>query len=119
MKAGLVFLFVLFVGQSLLAQNLIKARSGEVKYNITKPGLDSARSVISSENRVALVIGNKNYKMVPLQNSVNDANDLADLLTRKNFEVIKVLDGTRLEIREAIKKFSSKIEFSKREEALA
>jgi uncharacterized caspase-like protein len=109
MKASLVFLFVLIMGQSMLAQNLIKARSGEVKYNITKQGLDSARSITSSENRVALVIGNRNYKTAPLQNSVNDANDLADLLTRKNFEVIKVLDGTRLEIREAIKKFSSKI----------
>lgn len=109
MKVSLVFLLIVFIAPGVVAQNLIKARSGEVQYNITRKGLDSTRIAGTQESRIALVIGNRSYKIAPLQNSVNDANDLADLLTRKNFEVIKVIDGTRLEIREAIKLFSSKI----------
>lgn len=109
MKVFLVFIFGLTIAPSLLAQNLLKVRSGQVNYNITSDRLDSLKATSSTENRVALVIGNKSYKFGPLQNAVNDANDLSEILVKKNFEVIKVIDGTRLEMREAIKEFSRKI----------
>jgi uncharacterized caspase-like protein len=108
MRALIVFILVLVPALSL-AQNLIKARSAEVNYNITPKRQDSIQASRSDEVRIALVIGNKNYKIGPLQNAVNDANDLSNLLERKKFTVIKVIDGTRLEMREAVKQFSAKI----------
>jgi uncharacterized caspase-like protein len=90
------------------SQQIIKLRSNEVRYDISRQQQVS-KAESASESRIALVIGNKNYRTGPLSNTVNDANDLADLLTRKNFEVIKVIDGTRLEIRDAIRKFVTKI----------
>jgi len=48
-----------------------------------------------AEKRVALVIGNAAYRSVaPLLNPRNDANDVAASLTRLNFSVNKVIDGT-------------------------
>jgi hypothetical protein len=45
--------------------------------------------------RVALVIGNSDYKNVsPLENPGNDANDVAVTFERLGFEVLKVKDGT-------------------------
>ena len=42
----------------------------------------------ASEQRVALVIGNSNYKDSPLLNPVNDARDMAQTLRSLGFEVI-------------------------------
>ncbi len=93
----------------VFAQTVIKAKSDEGIYSITGIEKDSTTSAKSSEKRFALVIGNKNYKIAPLQNSINDANDLAELLKQKNFEVEKVMDGTRLEMRNAVRAFTAKI----------
>jgi uncharacterized caspase-like protein len=90
-------------------QTLLKARSDEGTYNITSLSKDTTTAADASEKRIALVIGIKNYKVSPLQNSVNDANDLANLLASKNFTVVKVIDGTRLELREAVRKFAGAI----------
>lgn len=105
----------LFVAAMLLAlttvgaaQQMIKARSGEQVYNIAATTADSTTRP-AEERKIALVIGNKNYPVSPLQNSVNDANDLAELLKQKNFEVHKVIDGTRLEMRNAVRQFTEKI----------
>jgi hypothetical protein len=52
-----------------------------------------AESALAS--RVALVIGNNNYKNVAvLDNPGNDANDVGAALERLGFEVVKVRDGT-------------------------
>lgn len=65
----------------------------------------------SSQKRVALVIGNANYSSnALLQNPVNDANAMADVLTELNFEVIKVLDGDYEKIKNTIYEFGSKIQ---------
>ena len=62
------------------------------------------------EKRYALVIGNSHYKNVaPLKNSVNDANDMAAELTNSKFEVIKVIDGSYEQMRDAYKKFHEKL----------
>jgi len=108
-RVSLVLALLLSISTKPFAQSVIKARSAAGNYNISKATLDSARSENANEKRVALVIGNKTYKVGPLQNPENDANDLTALLTRKQFEVIKVIDGSKLEMREAIKAFSKKV----------
>ncbi len=59
------------------------------------------------EKRYALVIGNGDYKNgVPkLPNPVNDARDIASLLTQLEFEVIHITNATYPEVREGVRKF--------------
>jgi hypothetical protein len=59
-----------------------------------------------AEKRVALVIGNASYRNVtPLLNPRNDANDIAASLTRLNFSVSKVIDGTFDDMRRPMLQF--------------
>jgi uncharacterized caspase-like protein len=108
MKA--IFLsFLAIVSMSSVAQTLIKAKSDEENYSITKIQGTAVLPAGAVEKRYALVIGNKDYKVGPLPNAGNDANDLSELLKQKNFEVQKVIDGTRLEMRNAIRDFANKL----------
>ena len=52
------------------------------------PGAPAA----SNEARVALVIGNSNYKSAPLRNPANDAKAVADKLQGLGFKVTLKLD---------------------------
>ncbi len=65
--------------------------------------------------RVALIIGNKNYTHVsPLQNTLNDAQDMANLLRNKGFEIISVFDAkTKRDIREAVLRFNNSLKGQK------
>jgi uncharacterized caspase-like protein len=59
-----------------------------------------------AEKRVALVIGNVAYRNVaPLINPRSDANDIAASLTRLNFSVNKLIDGTFDDMRHALLQF--------------
>jgi tetratricopeptide (TPR) repeat protein len=73
-------------------------------------GEPSLAEQFKDEKRYALVIGNSHYKNVaPLKNSVNDANDIAAELINSKFEVIKVLDGSYEQMRDAYKRFHEKL----------
>jgi hypothetical protein len=59
-----------------------------------------------AEKRVALVIGNGAYRNVTqLPNPRNDASDIAASLTRLNFSVSIVMDGTFDDMRRALLQF--------------
>src|SRR5574341_637226 len=47
------------------------------------------QAVASPERRIALVIGNGQYKEAPLLNPVNDARAFAKALTRSGFKVVQ------------------------------
>lgn len=68
-------------------------------------------NVIASE-RVALVIGNGKYKDSPLRNPANDANDMATMLTKLNFDVIKEINVNKQQMISALNRFSSKLKRS-------
>jgi hypothetical protein len=71
-------------------------------------GLSGARAW--AENRIALVIGNSNYRAVtPLPNPVNDAKAVADELKAAAFDVTQALDVGQADMRRAIKDFATKI----------
>lgn len=57
--------------------------------------------------KVALIIGVKSYQHVPpLQNSINDAQDIAGSLRKKHFQVIELYDPkTKREMQEAVRKY--------------
>jgi tetratricopeptide (TPR) repeat protein len=55
--------------------------------------------------RVALVIGNAHYKDASLATSINDAEDIAGVLTGLGFEVTLLKDAKAEDLRQAIKTF--------------
>ena len=62
------------------------------------------------EQRVALVIGNGQYEHIKtLRNPVNDAQGMARVLKKIGFEVIELIDGKRIAMRDSIYKFEALI----------
>ena len=63
-------------------------------------------------DRVALVIGNANYKINSLERSVNDAQDIALKLKELNFRVMLVEDADKAEMVKAISEFGEQMKES-------
>ena len=64
---------------------------------------------ISTERRVALVIGNATYKINPLKNPVNDSTDMARSLRLVGFDVIEANNTTLAQMREVTRRFADKL----------
>lgn len=60
-------------------------------------------------NKYALVIGNQNYKEIPLRSPVNDANDIANLLSSLGFSVMKGVNVSHQAMEQAIRNFTDRI----------
>ncbi len=63
----------------------------------------------ATEQRVALVIGNANYKSAPLRNPVNDAKAVADKLQGLGFKVTLKLDQDQKGMADAIRTFGNQL----------
>jgi uncharacterized caspase-like protein len=63
----------------------------------------------SAERRVALVVGNSNYKQSPLKNPKNDARAVSAALRKLNFEVIERQDLGRESFSLAIRDFGDRL----------
>jgi len=61
------------------------------------------------EKRVALVIGNANYRTDPLLNPINDANDMHNALIKCGFKVFKAIDADRARMRREIRRFGDSL----------
>jgi len=66
-------------------------------------------SAIPTGKRVALVVGNKNYKIRSLANPLNDAEDMSRSLRASGFEVIDLRDATLQQMRSAVRQFGDKL----------
>jgi hypothetical protein len=65
------------------------------------------QSISLLQRRVALVIGNSNYKDLPkLTNPAHDARAIVDALRELGFDVTLVTDASELNIRRAVRKFA-------------
>ena len=54
-------------------------------------------------HRLALVIGNAHYRHAPvLDNAANDANAIAAVLKRMDFDVVDVVDADRADLQTAL-----------------
>ena len=69
----------------------------------------TTQSAIPTGKRVALVVGNKNYKVRPLANPLNDADDMSRSLRSSGFEVIDLRDATLPQMRSAVRQFGDKL----------
>jgi hypothetical protein len=97
-----LFLLTCFYGQINTDQN------APVTVNNESSVGDSPGAII--EKRLALVIGNSNYKGgTKLLNPANDANLMAETLTNLGFEVIKRIDADKQSMEDAIRDFSKKL----------
>ncbi|WP_319583414.1 caspase family protein [uncultured Pseudodesulfovibrio sp.] len=65
-----------------------------------------------ASGRVALVIGNDDYPQSPLRNPVNDATDIAAVLTGLGFEVSLLNNGDRKQMELAINAFGKNLQGS-------
>jgi formylglycine-generating enzyme len=76
-----------------------------------KPNEKKETKVTTSERRLALVIGIKDYKRkeAQLTNPVNDANDVAEALEELGFTVIKKNNLSRTEFLEVVDDFGAKL----------
>jgi hypothetical protein len=63
----------------------------------------------SAESRVALIIGNGNYKDFPLANPTNDARDIAVALTGLGFQVILRENVNQRGMKQAVREFGDRI----------
>ncbi len=74
-------------------------------------GMMALSSASSTERRIALVIGNKNYerKDAILQNPINDADDMAKTLDGLGFDVLKYTDLSFTGFKRAIDEFGEKL----------
>ncbi len=59
--------------------------------------------------KLALIIGNGDYKKSPLSNPVNDANDMSNALQKLNFKVIKRINADKKSMRIAIREFGDEL----------
>ena len=62
-----------------------------------------------AERRVALVIGNAQYKSSPLENSVNDATDIEQALKRFGFQTTFLRNASLGQMREATRRFADQL----------
>jgi hypothetical protein len=62
-----------------------------------------------AQERIALVIGNADYKVSPLKNAINDAEDIAQALKELDFDVSLIKNANRRDMRDAIFDFSEKL----------
>ena len=89
---------------------LTSCATADKSANLGARGFDVVEKDMSSEQRGALVIGNKDYiSLNKLKNPVNDARAMKDILSKKNFNVIYLENASQLEMEEAIDKFAYKL----------
>jgi hypothetical protein len=66
-------------------------------------------SAPSIGKRVALVVGNANYKVRPLKNPRNDADDISRSLRSSGFEVIDLRDASLQQMRNGVRQFGDRL----------
>src|SRR3954453_20285191 len=79
-------------------------------YLLLAAGILFGSHTAMAENRVALVIGQSNYRaVVPLPNPANDAKAVAQLLADSGFEVSSASDLSQNQMREQVGGFPAKV----------
>ena len=69
----------------------------------------STATASSIGKRVALVVGNANYKVRPLKNPRNDADDISRSLRSSGFEVIDLRDASLQQMRTGVRQFGDRL----------
>ncbi len=73
------------------------------------PGLSQANVEAGKPERVALVVGNADYALMPLDNPINDASAMSMVLKEAGFDVVTVLDADLAGMQNAMLQFAAKL----------
>ena len=73
-------------------------------------GIALAADTPKKEARVALIVGNSDYKSAPLENPANDASDLANALEKKGFKVLVRENVGERGLKEAVDTFAKHLQ---------
>jgi hypothetical protein len=93
-----------------LEQRLAEAEAKERERQQSQvPQPQRPQVALRNERRLALVIGNSSYKVSPLDNPANDANDVAESLKKFGFQTTLVRNATLGQMREATRKFADQL----------
>jgi len=87
------------------------ANEARVQASQTAPiaQVQQPQNAARKERRLALVIGNSNYKGSPLDNPANDATDIASQLRSFGFQTTLLRDATLNQMRDATRKFADQL----------
>ena len=81
-----------------------------LRHTLLAAGILLGSHAALAENRVALVIGQSNYRaVVPLPNPANDAKAVSQMLTESGFEVLTASDLSQNELRAKVGDFAAKM----------
>ena len=84
--------------------------SSVVRHTFLAAGILLGSHAALAENRVALVIGQSNYRsVVPLPNPANDAKAVSQMLTESGFEVLTAADLSQNELRAKVGEFAARM----------
>lgn len=93
--------------QKAASVNKSKSQSVSEQNNFSAPAATAVTP--DNDSRVALVIGNSAYKNAPLDNPVNDANDMTAKLRSLGFNVIERKNLNMRQIGSTLREFRSKL----------
>ena len=88
---------------------VMRKREQDDQLKQSQPTVLAQAASPSIGKRVALVIGNAAYKIHPLHNPRNDADDVSRSLKGSGFEVIDLRDASLTQMRSAIRQFGDKL----------
>lgn len=84
--------------------------SSVFRHTLLAAGILLGSHAALAENRVALVIGQSNYRaVVPLPNPANDAKAMSQMLTESGFEVLSASDLSQNELRAKVADFAARV----------
>ena len=96
-----IALLTLFFGASLLFSVEAQTSKG-IRKKVDAPKYN--------QERIALVMGNSDYKTAPLRNTVNDARSMDKTLREMGFSVDLVVNATLIEMKKRIDLFGRKLQ---------
>ncbi|WP_456622102.1 caspase family protein [Bradyrhizobium sp. P5_C12] len=99
--------FLMYAG---LLGSLVGFACGPVSAQVAPVEPAAPTALQGPEQRVALVIGNSNYRNAPqLENPDNDAQSMAQFLNSAGFEVVAATDLTQNDMLRVVQDFSAKV----------
>jgi len=105
---GYLLSFYAYANTSDRSKRLINETHRDIKF------IKTSQLKPSTQNRLALVIGNSNYQNVgSLSNPQNDARDMADALSRVGFQVLYQQNSTNRSMAEAVESFGEHLKQNK------
>ena len=109
MRNSMILRFFMSCFVSLIwAASVVHADTAEPAAAVAAPKKPEA-SIMQSEPRVALVIGNGSYESAPLRNPVNDARAITKVLTNLGFTVTEKENLDQKEMKREIQAFGQRL----------